>query len=184
MIAQTVAAHYPGRVRTLTSIMSTTGAAPSRPAGVVDLAADVDVAATADAGRGDGSRREHVLPHRLTRFPFDENAVREVAGIAWDRDPTPGGHRPAAGGHLRVGDRTAELGHIDAPTLVIHGDRDRMVHPTGGAATARAIPRARLETIDGLGHDLPIGSWIRIIDLITDHASWAPVTHTELEEHA
>jgi pimeloyl-ACP methyl ester carboxylesterase len=74
---------------------------------------------------------------------------------------------------------------------VIHGDRDRMVHPTGGSATARAIPGARLETIIGLGHDLPIGGWGRIIDLITDHTAsvkfavhrGAPVTHTELEEH-
>jgi pimeloyl-ACP methyl ester carboxylesterase len=67
-----------------------------------------------------------------------------------------------------------------------------MVHPSGGSATARAIPGARLETIAGLGHDLPIGAWGRIIDLITDHAAsvefevhrGAPVTHTELEEHA
>jgi hypothetical protein len=58
-----------------------------------------------------------------------------------------------------------------------------MVDPTGGAATASAIPGARLETIDGLGHDLPIGAWSRIIDLITDHTSWTPVTRTEVKEH-
>ena len=59
-----------------------------------------------------------------------------------------------------------------------------MVHPTGGSATARAIPGARLETFVGLGHDLPIGAWGRIIELITDHATFVPVTHAELEEHA
>jgi hypothetical protein len=53
-----------------------------------------------------------------------------------------------------------------------------MVHPTGGTATARAIPGARLETIAGLGHDLPAGAWDQIIDLITDH-----FTHTEHEEN-
>jgi len=74
-------------------------------------------------------------------------------------------------GIIASGDRSAELRHIDVPTLVIHGDRDRMVHPTGGSATARAIPGARLETIVGLGHDLPIGGWGRIIDLITDHTA-------------
>jgi hypothetical protein len=58
-----------------------------------------------------------------------------------------------------------------------------MVHPTGGEATARAIPGARLETIVGLGHDLPIGAWGRIIDLISDHTT-VPVTDTELEEQA
>jgi pimeloyl-ACP methyl ester carboxylesterase len=60
---------------------------------------------------------------------------------------------------------------LHVPTLVIHGDRDRMVHPTGGGATARAIPGARLETIEGLGHDLPTGAWVRLIDQITDHAA-------------
>jgi pimeloyl-ACP methyl ester carboxylesterase len=52
---------------------------------------------------------------------------------------------------------------------VIHGDRDRMVNPTGGAATARAIPGARLETIVGMGHDLPVAARVRILDLITEH---------------
>ena len=103
---------------------------------------------------------------RGTATPAPTGIVRQLAGI------------------FASGDRTAELRHIDVPTLVIHGDRDRMVHPTGGAATARAIPGARLETIVGLGHDLPIGAWGRIIDLITDHAVFTPVTHTALEEHA
>jgi len=117
--------------------------------------------------------------------------VREYAGVAWDRDSSPAGIVRQLAGIFASGDRSAELRHIDVPTLVIHGDRDRMVHPTGGSATARAIPGARLETIIGLGHDLPIGGWGRIIDLITDHTAsvkfaghrGAPVTHTELEEH-
>jgi pimeloyl-ACP methyl ester carboxylesterase len=117
-------------------------------------------------------------------FPFDEQAVREAAGTGWDRDPTAGGIVRQLAGIFGSGDRTAELRHIDVPTLVIHGDRDRMVNPTGGAATARAIPGARLETIDGLGHDLPIGVWSRLIDLISDHTSGTPVTRTQLEEQA
>lgn len=117
-------------------------------------------------------------------FPFDEHAVREYAGVAWDRDSSPVGIMRQLAGIFASGDRTAELRHIDVPTLVIHGDRDRMVHPTGGAATARAIQGARLETIVGLGHDLPIGAWGRIVDLITDHTTFAPITHVELEEHA
>jgi hypothetical protein len=102
-------------------------------------------------------------------FPFDEAWVREQAGLAWDRDASaPGGGRVLA--IFRSGDRTAALRAITAPTLVIHGDRDRMVHPTGAAATARAIPGARLETIRGMGHDLPRGAWPVLIDLIDDHA--------------
>jgi pimeloyl-ACP methyl ester carboxylesterase len=184
MIAQTVAAHYPGRVRTLTSIMSTTGARRlGRPA--------LSTWRRILTSRPPRTRTEameraarmffHIGSHG---FPFDENAVREAAGIAWDRDPTAGGIVRQLAGIFASGDRTAELGHIDIPTLVIHGDRDRMVHPTGGAATARAIPGSRLETIDGLGHDLPIGVWNRIIDLITHHTSWPPVTHNEVQEPA
>jgi pimeloyl-ACP methyl ester carboxylesterase len=63
--------------------------------------------------------------------------------------------------------------------LVIHGDRDRMVHPTGGAATARAIPGARLETITGLGHDLPAGVRSRIVNLIVQRTAQTPVTLVE-----
>ena len=113
-------------------------------------------------------------------FPFDENAVREYAGVAFDRDPSPAGIARQLAGIFASGDRTDELRHIEVPTLVIHGDRDRMVHPTGGAATARAIPGARLETVVGLGHDLPIGVWGRLIELITEHTT--PITHSE--EHA
>jgi pimeloyl-ACP methyl ester carboxylesterase len=66
---------------------------------------------------------------------------------------------------------------------VIHGDRDRMVNPTGGAATARAIPGARLESIAGMGHDLPSGAWERLLDLMTDHVASALGDNTQLEEH-
>lgn len=182
MIAQTVAAHYPGRVRTLTSIMSTTGARRlGRPALSTwrRMLSSRPPRTRAEAMERAANMFRHIGSHG---FPFDEQAVREAAGIAWDRDPTAGGIVRQLAGILASGDRTAELRHIDVPTLVIHGDRDRMVHPTGGAATARAIPGARLETIDGLGHDLPTGAWTRIIDLITEHTTWAPVTHTQLEE--
>ena len=182
MIAQTVAAHYPGRVRTLTSIMSTTGVRRlGRPA--------LSTWRRMLTSRPPRNRTEamdraakifsHIGSHG---FAFDENAVREEAGIAWDRDPGAEGIVRQLAGIFASGDRTAELRHIDVPTLVIHGDRDLMVHPTGGAATAAAIPGARLETIDGLGHDLPIGARGRVIDLITDHTSGASVAHTPVEE--
>jgi pimeloyl-ACP methyl ester carboxylesterase len=182
MIAQTVAAHYPGRVRTLTSIMSTTGARRlGRPAlstwrRMLTSRPPRDRSEAMDRSANIFS---HIGSHG---FPFDEPAVREYAGIAWDRDSSPGGIVRQLAGIFASGDRTAELRHIDVPTLVIHGDRDKMVHPTGGAATARAIAGARLETIVGLGHDLPRGAWNRIIDLIADHAASAATTPTE--EHA
>jgi pimeloyl-ACP methyl ester carboxylesterase len=192
MIAQTIAAHHPGRVRTLTSIMSTIGAPRlGRPAWSTwrRMLTSRPPRTRAEAMDRAANMFSHIGSHG---FPFDEQAVREYAGVAWDRDSSPAGIVRQLTGIFASGDRSAELRHIDVPTLVIHGDHDRMVHPTGGAATARAIPGARLETIVGLGHDLPIGAWGRIIDLITDHAASvgfavhraAPAIHNELEEHA
>ncbi|SEH63390.1 Pimeloyl-ACP methyl ester carboxylesterase [Mycolicibacterium rutilum] len=171
MIAQTVAAHYPGRVRTLTSIMSTTGAPRlGRPALSTwrRMLTARPPRTRAEAMDRAAAMFRHIGSHG---FPFDERTVREAAGIAWDRDCSNGGIVRQLAGIFASGDRSAELAHIDVPTLVIHGDRDRMVHPTGGAATARAIPGARLHTITGLGHDLPVGAWERVIDLVTDHAT-------------
>jgi pimeloyl-ACP methyl ester carboxylesterase len=171
MIAQTVAAHYPGRVRTLTSLMSTTGApligrpalstwwrlATSRPPRNRDKAIEASVPIF-----------RHIGSHGFT---FDESWISQRAGMDWDRDPTSDGVARQLAGIFASGDRTRELRAIDVPTLVIHGDRDRMVHPTGGDATAKAIPGARLETIPGMGHELPRPVWPRLVELITEHAA-------------
>ena len=74
---------------------------------------------------------------------------------------------------LASGDRTAELHRITAPTLVIHGTADKLVAPSGGRATARAIPGARLLMIEGMGHDLPRGAWPQLIDAIVENAGRA-----------
>lgn len=180
MIAQTVAAAYPDRVRTLTSMMSTTGA---RRIGRPRLSTWRLMAARPPVNREQAVERavrmfRHIGSHG---FPLDEAWLREAAGNAWDRDPTTGGRARQLGAIFRSGDRTGQLRAVTAPTLVIHGDRDRMVHPTGGAATARAIRGARLETIRGLGHDLPRPVWPRLFDLIDEHArgSAAPAGSTD-----
>jgi pimeloyl-ACP methyl ester carboxylesterase len=112
-------------------------------------------------------------------FPFDEPGVRERAMLAFDRD----GRAAAGTGRqmaaiVKSGDRTAELRNIVAPTLVVHGDRDRMVHPSGARATVAAIPGARAETIKGMGHDLPEKAWQRLIELIATHAGQSSGTLT------
>jgi pimeloyl-ACP methyl ester carboxylesterase len=179
MIAQTVAAHYPGRVRTLTSLMSTTGAPHiGRP-----VLSTWWRLATARPPRSRDEAIERAL--KIFRhigshgFPIDEQWVRQRAGMDWDRDPTSDGAARQLAGIFASGDRTSELRQIDVPTLVIHGDRDRMVHPSGGNATANAIPGARLETITGMGHDLPRPVWPRLLDLIVDNS----LQHDQLEEH-
>ena len=169
MIAQTVAARHPDRVRTLTSIMSNTGARRSgRPALSTLRMMGAAPPRTREAAIERAVRTfRHIGSHG---FPFDEDWVREQAGRGWDRDPSSAGTGRQLGAILKSGDRTPALRSIAAPTLVIHGDRDRMVHPTGGAATVRAITGARLETVPGMGHDLPEGAWPRLLDLIDDHA--------------
>jgi pimeloyl-ACP methyl ester carboxylesterase len=70
----------------------------------------------------------------------------------------------------RAGDRTEALRRITVPTVVVHGTADRMCHPSGGRATAEAVPGARLELFPGMGHDLPCGAWPRLIRAIADNA--------------
>ncbi|SDC20901.1 alpha/beta fold hydrolase [Actinokineospora iranica] len=135
MIAQTVAALTPARVRTLTSIMSTTGARRvGRPAwsALRRMGGRPPATRQAHADRLVGMYR-HIGSHG---FP----AVRACAELAWERDPSGQGVARQLAAIVKSGDRTARLAAIAAPTLVIHGDRDRMVNPTGGGATARANP--------------------------------------------
>jgi len=167
MIGQTLAARHPERVLTLTSIMSTTGArrvgrpAPStwrlmlgRPAKERQRSIERAVVLW-----------RHIGSHG---FPFDEQEVRALAGVAWDRGHDPAGVARQLAAIVKSGDRTREVATITAPTLVVHGDRDRMVAPSGGAATAAAIPGARHVTIPGMGHDLPQGAWPRLVELIAE----------------
>ncbi len=168
MIAQTVAARYPARVQSLTSVMSTTGArgvgrpAPSTWRLMLSRRPRNEAEYVGGAVR--------IFAHiGSAGYPFDAAAVRALATQAWSRDPFNAGSERQLAAILASGDRTAELRAVTAPTLVIHGDRDRMVHPTGGAATAQAISAARLVTMPGMGHDLPRGAWPVLVGLIDGH---------------
>jgi pimeloyl-ACP methyl ester carboxylesterase len=168
MIAQTLAAEHPGSVRSLVSIMSTTG---SRWKGQPAFGIYRYMLRRAPADR------EAAIEHTAQVFaaigsrglPQDTERVREIIARSFDR-----GHDPAATGRqlgaiIASGDRTAQLRAIKAPTLVIHGSKDRMVAHSGGVATARAIPGARMITIKGMGHDLPGAAWPQLIDAISEH---------------
>ena len=187
MIAQTAAAHFPARVRSLASLMSMTGAPRTgRPAAKTWLMMLSPPPGTRAAAQDAAVRIFRQIGSH--GYPFDESWVRALAGQAWDRDPSKDGVRRQLAAIFASGDRTGELRGISVPTVVIHGDRDRMVHPSGGAATAAAIPGARLETIRGLGHDLPAGAWTAIIDLIAANAHRADAapgdTDTSRSSHA
>jgi pimeloyl-ACP methyl ester carboxylesterase len=171
MIAQTLAAGSPERALTLTSMMSTTGA---RRVGRTALSTQSLMLRRPPRSRDAAADRLVAMMHHIGSrgFSFDEQQARAVALEAWDRSGganTAGVLRQIAAIY-KSGDRTAACSRISAPTLVIHGDRDRMVHPSGGRATAAAIRGARLETIAGLGHDLPADAWSQLVAAIVDHA--------------
>ena len=103
-------------------------------------------------------------------YPEDEQWLREQIAAGYDRGNNPGGAARQLHAITASGDRTRRLRGVKAPTVVIHGTRDPLVRPAAGRALARAIPGARLELIEGMGHDLPPGLWERIADLLADNA--------------
>ena len=113
-------------------------------------------------------------------FDRDEDDLRAMASEAFDRGKgDDAGTSRQLQAVLASGNRTRALNGITAPTLVIHGKNDKLVSPTGGRATARAIPGARLLTIAGMGHDLPRQLWPHFADLIAEHAAKVPTARRE-----
>jgi len=169
MIGQMLAAEHPEVVRSLTSIMSTTG---SRWHGQPAMAVYRYLLRPPPRDREGYIERSAAVFGLVgsTRFDRDEQYIRERAGRAYDRgyDVRAGGRQ--LGAIVASGNRTDSLGRISAPTLVIHGSVDKMIRPSGGRATAKAIPGARLMMIDGMGHDLPRGVWPLLLDAISEHA--------------
>jgi pimeloyl-ACP methyl ester carboxylesterase len=169
MIAQVLAAERPETVRSLTSIMSTTG---NRWRGQPALSVYRYLLRPPPRDREGYIERAAEVFGMVgsTGFPRDESYIRERAGRSYDRgyDVFAGGRQ--LGAIIASADRTEQLGRIRAPTLVIHGTVDKMIKPSGGRATAKAIPSARLIEIEGMGHDLPRGVWPQIIDAIAVHA--------------
>ena len=166
MIAQTIAVRRPELVRSLVSIMSTTG---SRWRGQPALRSYRYLFKQAPVDR------EGYIEHMVRvftvvgspGFPRNVARIRDVAARSYDRGVDPAGSGRQLAAIIASGDRTAQLRAIRAPTLVIHGSRDRLVSHSGGVATARAIPGARLMTVEGMGHDLPEGAWPQLLDAIS-----------------
>jgi pimeloyl-ACP methyl ester carboxylesterase len=172
MIAQTIAARHPERTLSLVSIMSNTGA---RWSGQPSLGVYSVLLKRAPRDREGFVAHQMRVFERIGSpgFPRDEVDLREMATASFER-----GHDPAGAGRqlaaiVAARDRSAELRSIRVPALVIHGTKDKLVAPSGGRATAKAIPGARLVTIDGMGHDLPRGAWPRIVEAIAENAARA-----------
>ncbi|HEX7245246.1 MAG TPA: alpha/beta hydrolase [Solirubrobacterales bacterium] len=173
MIGQTLAIEHPERIRSLVSIMSTTG---SRRVGTPTLRAFGLMMAKAPRTREEYVERAVRMFGTVIAspaYPTDLERLREVAGRMYDRSHNPRGVLRQMHAITASGDRTAALRKLHLPAAVIHGTRDPLVRPSGGRATARAIPGARLRMIEGMGHDLPRELWPIFAGDITDTAARA-----------
>jgi len=169
MIAQEVAISFPARVRSLTSIMSTTGnpriPPPTREAAAMLMAAPP---ATRDEYIARFAQTWKIL--RVGSFPDDEARDRSRAERNFERGLNPAGVGRQLRAILASGSRKERLRTVRAPTLVIHGTVDPLVRPEGGKDTAASIPGAKLLMVEGMGHALPLPMWPQVIDAIDKHA--------------
>jgi pimeloyl-ACP methyl ester carboxylesterase len=172
MIAQEIAISFPQRVRSLTSIMSTTGnpkvPPPTREASAMLMAPPPT---TKEEFFERFAQTWKIL--RVGSFPQDEALDRARAERTFERGLNPAGVGRQLRAILASGNRKARLASVKAPTLVIHGTVDPLVRPEGGKDTAASIPGAKLLMIEGMGHALPIPMWPQIIDAIDKHAHGA-----------
>ncbi|MBB6626972.1 alpha/beta hydrolase [Nocardioides sp. KIGAM211] len=154
MIVQTMAIDHPERVRSMTSIMSTTG---KRSVGWQHPSLLPALIGSRGPGR-DAYIRTSVTTWKMIGSPgfpqtYDQTAKR--AGETFDRGVSASGVMRQMLAVLTQPNRGSRLHSLHVPTLVIHGLADKMVHVSGGRATAAAVPGAELLLIDGMGHDMP-----------------------------
>ncbi len=173
MIAQAMAIRDPGRVLSMTSVMS----APGPLAGLRDD--DVIAAFTAPPAttRTEAAER-HLAGLKAWGSPacFDVERITADAYAAYDRCWDPDGRQRQAIAVASSQSREEALRTLKVPTLVVHGDADRLIPPEFGRKTAEAVPGARLEIVKGMGHDYPPQYWNIMVDLISSHALAASTT--------
>ena len=163
MIAQTMAIEHPSRVRSLTSIMSTTGnPRVGRPKTSVLLRASKLTGGSKETF----ADRQAALFKLFSGSLYDELEIREVAQLSLERDFTPDGTARQMAAIMASPDRTPQLKKLNVPTLVVHGLEDGLVQPSGGHATTKAIPGARLLAFPDMGHNLPQARIPEILDEI------------------
>ncbi|CAA0090370.1 Aclacinomycin methylesterase RdmC [Zhongshania aliphaticivorans] len=165
MIAQLMAVNYPERVSSLVSLMSSSTFGGTKPKvlwHVLNKAAP---------------DRESQIAHSLKTWQLISSpekgdpiqALRSRVEAAYDRGHYPPGRARQMAAILAGGSRQKVLPKINAPTLVIHGDKDPMLPLKGAIDTAKLIPNARLEVVAGMGHDLPEALLDELVGLILSH---------------
>ncbi|MEO7397502.1 MAG: alpha/beta hydrolase [Ilumatobacteraceae bacterium] len=175
MIAQSLAIAHPAKVASLTSIMSNTG---DRKHGRVAVSLLSRMPKYLKSSPETMMANALALNRLVAGDEFDEARAREMIQRAFERDYDPRGTARQTAAIAASPDRTAALRNVTAPTLVIHGLADKLVQPSGGIATARAVPGSRLLMFPGMAHDLPHTRWTEVIDAIvtnTARATRAPI---------
>ncbi len=156
MIAQLVATNHADKTLSLTSIMSTTGN-PAVPPATAEALAALTTTLPADAPLD--MRIDHAVHvSTIIGSPAVEQGTpehRTRLRAALERSIYPAGFARQMAAIVANGDRREKLKTVTAPTVVIHGAADPLVHPEGGKDTAASIPGADLLIIPGMGHDLP-----------------------------
>jgi pimeloyl-ACP methyl ester carboxylesterase len=170
MIAQTMAIHHPDRVRTLTSIMSSTGnpklPQPKPEAMAVLLAPPVSNL----TDYVNNSLKAAKVLHG-PKYPLDEEYIQKWSEHSYERCYHPQGFSRQLGAILTSGSRHEALENVKIPTLVIHGDGDPLVPVEGGKDTAKSIPDAKLVIIDGMGHSFPTEVVPQILQELLQHTA-------------
>jgi pimeloyl-ACP methyl ester carboxylesterase len=172
MIAQQLVIDRPDLVASVCSIMSTTGdrtvghPTPEAAAALMRPPAtsrDEAIAGAVATSRVIGS----------TGFEITEAELIRRAESKYDRAFHPQGTQRQYAAIVASPDRTAALGGVTVPTVVIHGEADPLIDVSGGRATAAAVPGAQLLVIPGMGHDLPRALWPQVVDAIAANAGRA-----------
>ena len=172
MIAQQVAVDRPGRLLSLCSIMSRPGDGVSG-AGTREAEAQLSTPRPADRA---GAIEADMGVWRVIGspgYPEDEAGLRAHVAETYDRSHRVDGFGRQLAAILASPDRTPGLRGVTAPTLVLHGAADPLIDPSGGEATAKAVPGAELLLLPGMGHDLPEPLWPEIVDAVAANAARA-----------
>jgi pimeloyl-ACP methyl ester carboxylesterase len=183
MITQTVAIEHPDRVLSITSIMSATGA-PGTMDSTPEAAAVLNVPppdpeADFEAFVAQGIKNARTIGSPA--YPWDDAFIRERVIAEYRRAFNPAGVGRQMAAIRADGDRTARLGKLSVPAVVLHGADDPLLMAKAGEQTAKAIPGAELRIVPGMGHDLPPGVYDIVIDAIVAAASRSRVAPPQAE---
>src|SRR3977135_1695682 len=170
MIAQIIASKYPDRVRSLVSIMSSSGD-PGLPQAAPEARTPIMQA------RPDGGNRELAVQHGMgiyraigsPGFPMSDSELRMKVGAAFDRSYYPSGVGRQFAAILANGSRVEMLKGLSVPTLVLHGADDPLVPVEAGRHTAALVPGSNLTVIPGMGHDIAAGLIPILVEAIAAH---------------